>query len=102
MKVPKKKKKYCKKCKKHTEHAVSIAKKKNRGALKKGSIERRKKRGLDRGFGNKGRSSRGALTKWKRFNKKGSKKQDLRYKCSVCGKSSIPKKGTRAKKTELV
>ena len=102
VKRPKKTKKYCSKCKKHTEHTASIAKKRDRGTLKKGSIARRKKRGLDRGYGNKGKTSRGALTKWKRFGKKTSKKQDLRYKCGTCNKMSIPSKGTRAKKLELV
>ena len=102
MKVPKKTKKYCRKCKKHTVHTTSLAKKRDRGMLKKGSIARRKGRGLDRGFGNKGRSSRGALTKWKRFGKKASKKQDLRYKCNSCNKMSGQRRGTRAKKLDIV
>ena len=102
MKQPKKIKKYCRKCKKHTEHAASIAKKRDRGTLKRGSIERRKRRGLERGYGNKGRSSRGAISSFKRTGKKTSKKQDLRYKCNNCNKMSTPNKGTRAKKLELI
>lgn len=102
MKKPKKIKRYCSKCKKHTEHAISLAKRKDRGTLKKGSIARRRLRGLDRGFGNKGRTSKGALTKWKRYNKKTSKKQDLRYKCSACNKMSVQNKGTRAKRLEFI
>ena len=38
MKIPKKIKRYCKKCKKHSSHIVSIVKGKDRGPLKRGSI----------------------------------------------------------------
>lgn len=102
MKLPKKLMRYCPKCKKHTEQLISIAKKRDRGTLKKGSIARRRRRGHDRGFGNQGKTSRGAVSSWKMYNKKGSKKQDLRYKCSVCNKMSVQSQGTRAKKTEFV
>lgn len=97
MKIPKTKKKYCNKCKKHTEHSISQAKKKNRGTLKRGSIARSKKRGLGRGFGNLGRWG-SKPTKPKRTGSKPSKKTDLRFKCKECGKSSVQKKGIRAKK----
>ncbi len=102
MKIPKKINRYCKKCKKHTEHAVSQAKKKERGSLKRGSINRARKRGLGRGFGNLGRyGSRPAISKFKMSGAKTSKKVDLRYKCKICGKSSVQKKGFRAKKVEF-
>lgn len=102
MKIPKKRMRYCPKCKKHTEQVVSVAKKRERGTLRKGSIARRRRRGHDRGFGNQGKTSRGAISSWKMYNKKSAKKQDLRFKCGVCGKSTIPYEGLRAKKTEIV
>tara|TARA_Y100000310_G_scaffold1020_1_gene1417 strand:- start:14749 stop:15057 length:309 start_codon:yes stop_codon:yes gene_type:complete len=102
VKLPKKSKKYCNKCKKHSEHTVSIAKKRDRGTLKKGSIARRTKRGIESGYGNKGKTSKGAISSFKRTGAKTSKKQDLRYKCGACNKMSVQAKGLRAKKLELV
>jgi len=61
-----------------------------------------KMRGANRGYGNLGRLSRGAQTGWKMYNKKTSKKTDLRYTCKVCNKSSNQRRGTRAKKVEFV
>lgn len=102
MKIPKLKKKYCKRCRKHTLHEVSQAKKKERSALKKGSIQRAKKRDLGVGHGNLGKyGSKPAISKWKRAGVKSSKKYDLRYKCKECGKISVQKKGVRAKRIEL-
>ena len=97
MKFAKNLNRYCPHCKKHTEHAVSIAKKRERGPLKKGSIARAMKRGLGKGFGNKGRWG-SKPTKPKMGGKKTSKKHDLRFKCSVCGKMQVQRKGFRAKK----
>jgi len=102
MKIPKKMNRYCKHCKKHTEHSVAQAKKKERGSLKRGSINRARKRGHGRGFGNLGRfGSRPAISKFKMSGAKSSKKVDLRYKCKECGKSSVQKKGFRTKKPEF-
>ncbi len=102
MKIPKKINRFCRKCKTHTDHSISVAKKRDRSSLKKGSLARRKLRGLERGAGNKGKSSRGALSSWKMYGKKGSKKGDFRYKCEKCGKMSVQRKGFRAKKFEIV
>lgn len=102
MKIPKKVNRFCKKCKTHTPHTVSIAKKRDRSALKHGSLHRRRLRGLERGAGNKGKSSRGAMSGWKMYGKKGSKKGDLRYKCEKCGKMSVQREGFRSKKLEIV
>jgi len=103
MKIVKKRNKYCKFCRKYTSQEVSIAKKKERGALKKGSIKRAKKRGRGRSFGNVGRwGSKPAISKFKRTGAKSSKKTDLRYKCKVCNKISIQKEGKRTKKVELI
>ncbi|MBU1203664.1 MAG: 50S ribosomal protein L44e [Nanoarchaeota archaeon] len=100
MKLPKTKKKYCKYCKKHTEHKISVVKGKERGGLKHGSIQRAKKRGLGTGFGNKGKwGSKPALSKFKMTGAKISKKTNLKFTCSKCKKSTLQKKGFRAKKT---
>jgi len=104
MKLKKIRKRYCPKCKKSTEHTVSIAKSPGRNKThpsSRGSRKRMKKRGLDRGAGNKGRTSKGPVSKFKRTGAKSSKKQDLRYKCKECNKIQVQKKGKRAKKLEL-
>jgi large subunit ribosomal protein L44e len=102
MKVPKIKKSYCRTCKKHTEHKVAQAKTTGkRGSLKRGSINRAKKRGLGRGFGNLGNyGSKGALTSWKRYGAKTSKKIALKLTCAVCNKSQLLTL-RRAKKVEI-
>lgn len=69
--------------------------------LKKGSKHRMKKRGEGTGFGNQGKLSKGALTKWKRYGKKSTKKTDLRFFCRVCNTGHTQKKGIRAKKVEF-
>ena len=102
--LPKTTKKYCPHCKTHTEH--KIQQKKNRGhnqthPLSHGSRKRMQRRGLDRGTGNQGRTSRGAPSSWKRSNQKTSKKVDIRYVCTVCGKSQVLKNTYRAKKLEI-
>lgn len=97
MKFPKKVKRYCPHCKKHTIHKVSIAKSGHqRGSLKRGSPARAKKRGLGRGLGSHGRwpPSKPPVTKWKRKTKS-TKKTNFVYTCTVCGKSTIQKKGKR-------
>jgi len=100
MKVPKAVKRYCKKCKKSTTHKVVLVKSgTKRGSLKKGSIQRAKKRGRGVGAGNKGRWG-SKPTKPKRTGIKGSKKLNLKLTCSVCSKSSL-RIGSRAKKIEL-
>jgi len=99
MKIPKQTKRYCKHCKRHTDHKIATVKGKERGSLKKGSIQRAKKRGLGKGFGNRGRwGSKPAISKWKRTGAKTSKKTNLKYTCSVCKKTSIQRQGFRAKK----
>jgi len=91
MKIPKSKKRYCTHCRKHTENRVAQAKTTGkRGSLKRGSINRAKKRGLGRGYGNLGNyGSKGALTSWKRYGAKGSKKISLKLTCPECKKSSL-------------
>jgi len=103
MKLPKNKKFYCKYCKKHTEHAVTQAKKRaNRGSLKAGSLKRLEKRGSGKsGYGNHGKYSRKAISAFKRTGAKNSKKVDLRYKCNICKKTTVQNKGFRIKKVEM-
>lgn len=103
MKIPKTKRIHCPKCKKHTEHKVSEAKKKTIGAKHPqsyGSKKRAKKRGAI-GAGSKGRYSKPALSKWKMTGKKQSKKVDLRYTCTVCKKAHTAGKAWRARRVEF-
>ncbi|MBW2993048.1 50S ribosomal protein L44e [Candidatus Woesearchaeota archaeon] len=104
MKIPKIIKRYCPYCKKHTEHKVTLAKKKTPSSahpMGYGSKKRMRKRGQARGHGNLGRVSKGAVSKWKRYGKKQSKKTDFRYECKKCKKSHTQKKGIRSKRIEF-
>ncbi len=102
MQIPRKVKRYCKYCKKHTLHNVSIVSSGHkRGALKRGALERAKKRGLGIGYGNLGKwGSKPAVTAWKRKTK-GTKKTNLIYRCTECKRATIQRKGTRAGKAIL-
>src|SRR3989338_2922732 len=105
MKVPKKIKHYCPKCKKHTEMTVSEAKKRTRSTahpMSRGSNSRLRARGLRRGYGNYNKYSKPAISKFKRTGAKISKKVDLRYKCNTCNKILVQSGGIRTKKLELV
>jgi len=102
MKRPKLIKKFCKYCKKQTQQETAIAKKRDRGSLKKGSLRRGRGRGRGLGYGNLGRwGSKPAISKYKRTGAKTSKKADLRYKCKECNKTTVQNKGTRSKKLEI-
>lgn len=103
MKIPKAKKRYCPKCKKHTDHNVSQAKSTGRSKahpMSRGAQARLRKRGLNRGYGNQGRYSKKAIGSWKRTGSKTSKKIDLRFKCKECGKSTMGG-GFRVKRPEF-
>jgi len=102
MKIPKSVIRLCPYCKKRTEHKVSQNKRKNPSSLKKGSKYRAKKRGLAKGFGNLGRYSKPAITKFKMTGAKTTKKTDLRYQCKVCKKIHVQNQGIRAKRVEFV
>ncbi|MBI2109630.1 50S ribosomal protein L44e [Candidatus Woesearchaeota archaeon] len=103
MKMPKKRNMYCRKCKRHTEHAVAQSKKKERSSLKRGSIQRALKRGQGRGAGNLGKwGSKPPISRWKMAGVKSSKKTDFRFKCKECGKSSVQGSSFRSKKIEFV
>lgn len=102
MKKPKLMKRFCPYCKKHTEHKVSLNKKKNASSLSYGSKIRAKRRGRARGTGNLGRYSKPAVTKFKMTGKKATKKTDFRFECKECKKSHVQAKGIRAKKVEMI
>jgi large subunit ribosomal protein L44e len=101
MKIPKTRKKYCPKCKKHTDHKVTQLKTgTKRGSLKWGSIQRSMKRGSGSGTGNKGRWG-SKPNKPKRGGAKTSKKMYIKFTCQTCKKSTMSSRGTRTKRLEL-
>jgi len=105
MKKPKIIKRHCPTCKKHSEHSVSLAKKKGKNAthhLSRGSKPRLQGRGLWRGKGNKGSYSRPPIASRKMSGKKLSKIADFRYTCKTCKKTHVQSQSIRAKKVELV
>ena len=103
MKLPKLRKTYCPYCKKHTEHKVSQSKKKAPSSLTYGSKVRARLRGKVRGYGNLGRYSKPAISKFKMTGKKQTKKTDLRFECKECKKTHVQSRGgIRAKRVEFV
>jgi ribosomal protein L44E len=99
MKIPKKTQRYCPYCRKKTEQKIKLVSTgAKRGTLTRGSIQRAKLRGLGIGIGNKGKwGSKPAVSKFKRKIKT-SKKTNIMYTCSECGKSKYQKKGKRTHK----
>jgi len=90
MKYPKTVRMYCPYCKKHTIHKVVIVKKKPRRKTAHGQrIFLRKLKGY------------GSFPRPKPNYEKPTKRVDLRFKCSVCGKSHTRGKGWRTKKLEF-
>ncbi len=102
MKFPKTKNTYCPHCRKHTECKLFQVKKGVPSPLSYGSKIRAKRRGKARGFGNLGRYSKPAVTKFKMTGKKQTKKTDLKFQCAVCKKFHLQSKGFRTKKVEIV
>jgi len=92
MKFPKKIRTFCPKCNKHTLQEVELVKKKPRGSMKHGQrIFKRKMLGY------------GSFPREKpEGREKSTRKIDVRYKCTVCGKKNVRGSGWRAKKFELV
>jgi large subunit ribosomal protein L44e len=91
MKYPKKIKMHCPTCKKHTVHTTEKSKKKTRRTMAQG--QRRFLRKLQ-GYG--------SFPRPKPDYEKPTKRVDLRFKCTVCGKKHMRGKGWRAKKFEIV
>jgi large subunit ribosomal protein L44e len=101
MKVPKTRKTYCPKCKKHTLHNVTESKQKTFGSahpMSKGT--RAQQRHLAR-FGNCGRFSRKPIKQRKMFGKKQTRKANLLFECTVCKKSHFCGESFRARKVEF-
>ena len=92
MKFPKTTNRFCPSCKKKTEQKIKLVSTgAKRGALKRGSLARGKKRGLGIGLGNKGRwGSKPANAKFKRKSKT-TKMTNIMYTCQVCKKSKYRK-----------
>ncbi len=91
MKFPQKLRIYCPKCRKHTEHTVETAKKKPRRTMAHGQrIFLRKLKGY------------GSFPREKPDYEKSSRRVDLRFKCTVCGRKTMHGAGWRAKKFEIV
>ncbi|HRZ85917.1 MAG TPA: 50S ribosomal protein L44e [Candidatus Paceibacterota bacterium] len=99
MKKPKATNRYCPFCRKKTEHKIKLLSSTiKRGTMARGSLQRAKKRGLGRGFGNLGKwGSKPPMTKWKRKTKK-TKKAIFLYTCQECKKAHQSKKGLRSSK----
>ncbi len=90
VKIPRKLNTYCPRCKKHTEHSVTLYKGGKRRTLAEGQRRYERK---NLGYGSKRKPEQ------KRFAKT-TKKVVLKLKCSVCGYISH-RKGIRLKKAEL-
>ncbi len=103
MKVPKAKKRYCPKCKKHTEHKVTQAKKKTPGSAHPLGRYAKPRTHFGKGHGNLGKfGSKPPVNKWKMTGKKQTKKTDFRYECKVCKKTTVQRFGIRARRVEFV
>ncbi len=99
MKIPKITNRFCPHCNKKTSQKIKLVSTgAKRGTLTRGSITRAKARGLGRGIGNKGKwGSKPAVSKFKRKSKI-TKKTNIMYTCSVCGKSKY-RQGRRNKRS---
>jgi large subunit ribosomal protein L44e len=87
---PRKIKRYCPKCKKHTEHSVDKIKKRKASELKQGQRRFRRVMKGYRGFPRPKPEGR----------EKTSRRAALKYTCTVCKKSTQPP-SIRAKKVEV-
>jgi len=92
MKIPKKQKRYCPFCKKHTEHTLEEAKRRPR---KKNSKSQRSFLRKLKGYGSFPKEN-------PKGREKPTRKVDFRYKCSECGKKHPLGKGFRIKKVEMI
>ena len=102
MKLPKTVQRLCPKCRKHTEHKITQAKRRAPGSAKPLGKSSKKRTLFGKGTGNLGKyGSKPAISSFKMTGKKTSKKTDLRYTCKECKKSHSQKKGFRAKRIEF-
>ena len=103
MKLPKQTKRFCRKCKSHTDHKIQQAKRRTPGAAHPLDRFAKPRTGFGKGHGNLGKyGSKPAISKFKMTGAKTTKKLDLRYECKSCNKSSVQSKGIRCKKIEFI
>lgn len=95
MKLPSKVRRYCKYCNAHTIQEVILVKPGLRGTLTKGS--RRKLWNIEHGYG----STPYPMFEHKKIKVKTTKRYDIRYKCTQCGKMTTQARGKKAKKVEI-
>jgi len=96
--MPKTTRRYCPYCKAQTDQKIKLVSTgSKKGTMRRGSKERAKLRGKARGYGNHGRYSKPAASKFKGKSKT-TKKINLLYTCAKCGKSKNAKKGRRVSK----
>jgi len=91
MKVPRKIRTYCPKCRTHTIHTVTLYKPGRRRALAEGE---RRYEAKKKGYGSKRKPEQKRTAKV-------TKKQVLKLKCTVCGRLTH-RKGIRLKRMEIV
>jgi large subunit ribosomal protein L44e len=96
MKMPKKLKRYCPYCRKTTEQKVKEPSKGKASSMKRGGKARIRLRGEWRGIGNQGRYSR--MKNQQKGKRKTTKKTNILYTCTVCGKGKYQKHGIRTSK----
>ena len=92
MKFPKTMTTYCVYCRKHTLHEVELAKKRTRRTLAQG--QRRFLRKM-LGYGSFPKEN-------PKGREKSTRRVDIRFKCTACGKKHVRGSGWRAKKFDLV
>ncbi|MFH1623420.1 MAG: 50S ribosomal protein L44e [Candidatus Aenigmatarchaeota archaeon] len=91
MKYPKKMRTHCPKCRKHTEHTVDQSKRRTRRKMAQGQRRFLRKMEGYHSFPKENPKGR----------EKPTKKTDLRFKCSVCGRKQVRGSGFRSKKFEI-
>lgn len=91
MKYPKKVRRFCPKCRKHTEHIVEESKRRPR---RENTKSQRRFRRKERGYGSFPKEN-------PKGREKPTRKVDLRFKCTVCNKKHTIGSGYRIKKIEF-
>lgn len=98
MKMPKRIKRYCKHCRKHTVMTINMVHKGKRSTLKNG--QRRRLR-IKSGHGDAGHYSKKPIKDWAR-NSKVTQAKDANLECTECKKKQVVKGGFKARRFELI
>ncbi len=96
MKIPRTIKRYCSKCRIHTDHKIIREKARQKGSL--GRIERHRSERINRGYGS---TPYKLPQNSKRHNAKRNKRIDLRLECNTCKRKTISQTD-RIKRFELI